>query len=176
MVLQVAIVAPRYSTFVLDRATIGCFLLLHATTALPRENMYLEVDRRSDASPAQSASVYSRSFSAIVCRRDRQRFSLGLAGLAWIRPNWLSLNRLQDLKPEPSRFTNRFRLNRFGKRLVNRFRNLPLSLSLPTSLSLSDDPLYTIYYILYIVQALPPTLSHVCGLDSLSLSLSLPSM
>ena len=29
----------------LDRATAGCFLLHHATVPLPRENIYLEVDR-----------------------------------------------------------------------------------------------------------------------------------
>ena len=40
-----------YLVSVLDRATVGCFLLLHATTTLLRENMNLDVDRRSAASP-----------------------------------------------------------------------------------------------------------------------------
>ena len=37
--------------------TVSCFLLLHATTILPRENVYLDVDRRSVAWLAQSVSV-----------------------------------------------------------------------------------------------------------------------
>jgi hypothetical protein len=41
----------------LDSATIGYFLLLHAIAALPMENAYPDVDRRSAALPAQSASV-----------------------------------------------------------------------------------------------------------------------
>ena len=85
--------------------------------------------------------------------RDRQRFSLGLAGLALSKPNWLSLNRLGVFKPEPKRSLNRFRLNRImnrlGKRLVNRFVNFitliyNLSLNFIThfhyNLSLNNSP------------------------------------
>ena len=43
--------------------------------------------------------------------RDRQRFGLGLAGLALSKPNRLSLNRLMVLKPEPNRSLNRFLCN-----------------------------------------------------------------
>ncbi len=39
-----AIVAPLYSTFVLDSVTIGCFLLLQLTAPLPKENMKPLVD------------------------------------------------------------------------------------------------------------------------------------
>ena len=39
MASHVATTAPRYSASVLDSATIGCFLLLHAIAALPRENV-----------------------------------------------------------------------------------------------------------------------------------------
>jgi hypothetical protein len=35
---HVVIVAPLYSTSVLDNATIGCFLLLQLTTPLPKKN------------------------------------------------------------------------------------------------------------------------------------------
>ena len=45
MASHVATAAPRYSASVLDRATVGCFLLLHAIAALPRENAYPDVDR-----------------------------------------------------------------------------------------------------------------------------------
>jgi hypothetical protein len=54
---HVATAAPRYSASVLDSATVGCFLLLHAIAALPRVNAYRDVDRRSAALPAQSSSV-----------------------------------------------------------------------------------------------------------------------
>jgi hypothetical protein len=54
---HVATAAPRYSASVLGIATVGCFLLLHAIAALPRVNAYPDVDQRSAALPAQSASV-----------------------------------------------------------------------------------------------------------------------
>ena len=44
---QAAMVAPLYSASVLDSATVGCFLLLHNTVPLPRENMNLDVDHLS---------------------------------------------------------------------------------------------------------------------------------
>mgnify|MGYP000196815203 CR=1 FL=1 len=37
--------APQYSVSVLDNATVGCFLLLHAIATLLRENVKLDVDR-----------------------------------------------------------------------------------------------------------------------------------
>jgi hypothetical protein len=57
MAPHIATAAPRYSASVLDSATVGCFLLLHAIAALPMENAYLDVDRRLAALPAQSVSV-----------------------------------------------------------------------------------------------------------------------
>ena len=47
MASQVARAAPRYLASVLDSATVGFFLLLHAIAALPRENAYPNVDRQS---------------------------------------------------------------------------------------------------------------------------------
>jgi hypothetical protein len=52
------IVAPLYYAFVLDNATIGCFLLLQLTTPLPKENMKPLVDLLSKTLPAQLVSVY----------------------------------------------------------------------------------------------------------------------
>ena len=52
-----ATAAPLYSASVLDKATVGCFLLLQVIAALPSENMKTLVERQSVALPAQSASV-----------------------------------------------------------------------------------------------------------------------
>ena len=46
--------------------TVNFFLLLHAITALPRENVQLDIDWRSKASSAQTASVYLNNCSAIL--------------------------------------------------------------------------------------------------------------
>ncbi len=51
------IVAPLYSTFVLDNATVGCFLLLQLTAPLPKENMKPLVDLLSETLLTQSASM-----------------------------------------------------------------------------------------------------------------------
>jgi hypothetical protein len=53
-----AIVAPLYSTFVLDNANVGYFLLFQLTTPLPKENMKPLVDLLSETLPAQSASMF----------------------------------------------------------------------------------------------------------------------
>ena len=45
--LHATIVAPLYSTCVLDNATIGYFLLLQEIAPLPMEKTNLEVNRRS---------------------------------------------------------------------------------------------------------------------------------
>ena len=42
MVSHIATAAPRYSASVLDSATVGCFLLLYAIAALPRENVVVK--------------------------------------------------------------------------------------------------------------------------------------
>jgi len=55
---HVAIVAPLYSTFVLDNVVVGYFLLLQLTAPLPKENMKPLVDLLSKTLLAQSASVY----------------------------------------------------------------------------------------------------------------------
>jgi len=52
------IVAPLYSAFMLDSATIGYFLLLQLTAPLPKENMKPLVDILSKTLPARSTSVY----------------------------------------------------------------------------------------------------------------------
>ncbi len=51
-------VVPLYSTFMLDSATIGYFLLLQLTAPLPKENMKPLVDLLSKTLPAQSTSMY----------------------------------------------------------------------------------------------------------------------
>ncbi len=55
---NVTIVAPMYSTYVLDNANVGCFLLLQLTTPLPKENMKPLVDLLFETLLAQSAFVY----------------------------------------------------------------------------------------------------------------------
>ena len=52
-----AIIAPLYLASVLDKATIGCFVLLHVIEALPSENIEPLVDQRSVGLLAQSAFV-----------------------------------------------------------------------------------------------------------------------
>ena len=52
---------PMYSAYVLDSATIGCFLLLQETAPLPREKTNPDVDHLSVLYLAQSASVYPSS-------------------------------------------------------------------------------------------------------------------
>jgi len=52
------IAALLYSAFVLDSATVGCFLLLQLTAPLPKENMKPLVDLLSKTLLAQSASLY----------------------------------------------------------------------------------------------------------------------
>ena len=44
MASQVATVAPWYLASVLDRATVGYFLLLHAIAAIPRKYVKPDVD------------------------------------------------------------------------------------------------------------------------------------
>ena len=46
-----------YSTSVFDRATVGCFLELHDTRLRPRYMRNPMVERRSDESSTQSASL-----------------------------------------------------------------------------------------------------------------------
>jgi hypothetical protein len=55
---HVAIVAPLYSTFMLNSATIGYFLLLQLIEPLSRENMKPLVDFLSKTLLAQSTSMY----------------------------------------------------------------------------------------------------------------------
>jgi hypothetical protein len=43
--------APLYSTYVLDNAIVGCFLLLQLTTPLSKENMKPRVDLLSETLP-----------------------------------------------------------------------------------------------------------------------------
>ena len=64
---HVVTVATMYSASMLDMAIVGCFLLLHAIDALPRENIKLDVDRRLMASPAQSTFVLETNCSAMLC-------------------------------------------------------------------------------------------------------------
>jgi hypothetical protein len=52
------IATPMYSAFVLDNASVGCFLLLQLTTPLPKENMKPLVDLLPETLPTQSTSVY----------------------------------------------------------------------------------------------------------------------
>ena len=52
-----ATAAPLYLAFVLNKATVGYFLLLQVTAALPKENVKPLVERLSPTLPAQSASV-----------------------------------------------------------------------------------------------------------------------
>ena len=54
---EVSSTTALYSASVLDSVTVDCFLLLHEIAALLRWNMNPDVDLRSIASPAQSASV-----------------------------------------------------------------------------------------------------------------------
>ena len=44
--LHVVMIAPLYSTFVLDCEIVGFFLLLHDMAPLPREKKNPDVDRR----------------------------------------------------------------------------------------------------------------------------------
>ena len=60
----------------------------------------MNVDRPMSVLPP-SKGVSLGTFD--VTGRDPQLFVLGLAGLAWSKPNRLSLNRFGHLKPEPSR-------------------------------------------------------------------------
>ncbi len=55
---HVTIVAPLYSAFVLNSATIGCFLLLQLIAPLPKENMKPLVDLLFETFLAQSTFVY----------------------------------------------------------------------------------------------------------------------
>jgi len=48
---HVAIAAPLYSAYVLDSATVGCFLLFQLTTPLPKKNMKPLVDLLSEILP-----------------------------------------------------------------------------------------------------------------------------
>ena len=46
-----------YFAFVLNRANVGCSMLVQEITSVPSENINLEVDIRSDAFIAQTTSV-----------------------------------------------------------------------------------------------------------------------
>ena len=73
MASQVAIAAPWLSALVLDSAIVGCFLLLHAIAALPRENAYLDVDRGRRASGKAEPDIYGYIYSIVIIfmiRRD----------------------------------------------------------------------------------------------------------
>ena len=54
---EVALAIALYSASVLDRATLGCFLELQETKLLPRYMRNPLVERRSEESPTQSASL-----------------------------------------------------------------------------------------------------------------------
>ncbi len=60
------IVAPLYSTFVLDNANVGCFLLLQLTAPHPKENMKPLVDLLSETLPAQSTSLYPCTYNWLL--------------------------------------------------------------------------------------------------------------
>ena len=54
---DVALAIALYSASVLDLATVGCFLEFHEIKLFPRYIRNPLVDRRSELSPAQSASL-----------------------------------------------------------------------------------------------------------------------
>ena len=56
-VSQAAIAAALYFASMLDRATIGCYLLLQEISPLPSENINPEVDLLSNALPIQCHQV-----------------------------------------------------------------------------------------------------------------------
>ena len=54
---ELALTSALYFASVLDHATVGCFLELQETRLSPRYTRKPLVDRRSETSPAQSASL-----------------------------------------------------------------------------------------------------------------------
>ena len=54
---EVVLAIALYSASVLDQATVGCFLELQETRLCPRYSKKPLVERRSEESPGQSASL-----------------------------------------------------------------------------------------------------------------------
>jgi hypothetical protein len=61
-----AIATPLYFASMLDKATIGYFLLLHVIAALPKENIKPLVDLLFEMLPTQSTSMYPCTYNFVL--------------------------------------------------------------------------------------------------------------
>ena len=58
--------ATRYFAYVVDSATMGCFLLLQETRFSPKRKAYPKALFRSSKFPAQFASMYATTFESLA--------------------------------------------------------------------------------------------------------------
>src|SRR4051794_18370070 len=90
-----------YSASVVDKAIVGCLLQFHEIAPTPTKNTYPVVDRRSLASPAQSASQYPRKAmclpprhnlrSKVPCKYLKMRFTAPQCAGPALDMNWLTM-------------------------------------------------------------------------------------